>query len=164
MTLRLLKSILVLAIGLWALLVAADNLLDYEPNLHFVQHVLSMDTVLPDNALKYRAITNPVLETFAYSSIIAVECAIGILCVAGAWRLFRARHDRRAFIAAKSLAASGLALLFLLYFVGFVTVGGEWFSMWQSQIWNGQAKSVMFITCAMFVMVVLLLPEESDKP
>jgi predicted small integral membrane protein len=36
--------------------------------------------------------------------------------------------------------------------------------MWQSQIWNGQAKSVMFITCAMFVMVVLLLPEESDKP
>lgn len=164
MTLRLLKSFMVAAVGIWGILVAADNLLDYDSNWHFVQHVLSMDTVFSDNALKYRAVTNPTLEALAYWAIIVTEWAIGLLCLAGAWRLFATRRDRRAFMAAKPIAAYGLVLLFLLYFVGFVMIGGEWFSMWQSQIWNGQAKSVMFLTCGMLVLIVLLLPEESENP
>ena len=116
------------------------------------------------DALKYRAVTNPTLEALAYWAIIVTEWAIGLLCLAGAWRLFATRRDRRAFNAAKPIAACGLVLLFLLYFVGFVMIGGEWFSMWQSQVWNGQAKSVMFLTCGMLVLIVLWLPEESDTP
>ena len=50
--------------------------------------------------------------------------------------------------------------MWLLYFVGFVAIGGEWFSMWQSQVWNGQQAAVRFLTCSMLVMVVLLVPEE----
>jgi predicted small integral membrane protein len=34
--------------------------------------------------------------------------------------------------------------------------------MWQSSIWNGQQAAQRFLNCAMFVMVVVLLPEESD--
>ena len=90
------------------------------------------------------------------------ELAIAALCLGGAWKLVRARRDARAFTAAKSLAACGLVLLFLLYYLGFVLVGGEWFDMWQSNVWNGQAKAVMFLTCAMFVLIVLLLPESPD--
>ena len=29
----------------------------------------------------------------------------------------------------------------LLYIVGFLVVAGEWFAMWQSKIWNGQATA-----------------------
>jgi len=163
MHIRALKAMLVASVGLWGVVVAADNLLDYDSNWQFVQHVLSMDTVFPDNALRYRAITNPTLQKLAYWGIIATEWAIGLLCLAGALRLFKASRNRRAFIAAKPLAASGLALLFLLYYVGFVVIGGEWFSMWQSQVWNGQTKAVMFLSCAMFVLIVLLLPEEDDR-
>ncbi len=162
MTIRLLKSLMVAAVGLWALVVGADNLVDYDANWQFVKHVLSMDTVFPDNPLRYRAITNPTLQAIAYAGIIATELAIAALCLAGAWRLFRARRAARAFEAAKPLAACGLVLLFLLYFLGFVLVGGEWFDMWQSNVWNGQAKAVMFLTCAMFVLVVLLIPEPQD--
>lgn len=162
MTIRFLKSLMVAAVGLWALVVGADNLVDYDANWQFVKHVLSMDTVFPDNPLRYRAITNPTLQAIAYAGIIATELAIAALCLAGAWRLARARRAPRAFEAAKPLAACGLVLLFLLYFLGFVLVGGEWFDMWQSNVWNGQAKAVMFLTCAMFVLVVLLIPEPQD--
>ena len=159
-TLRIIKAIMVATVGGWALLIAYDNVVDYGSNWAFVQHVLAMDTVFPDNALKSRAITNPTLQKLAYWAIIVTEGLMAIVCLWGAWRLSAARHDRRAFIAAKRPAAVGLLLVWLLYYVGFVIVGGEWFSMWQSKIWNGQAAAVDFLTCAMFVTIVLLLPEE----
>jgi len=159
-TLRFVKSVLVATVGGWACLVAYGNIADYGGNWAFIQHVLAMDTVFPDNPLKSRAITDPAFQQLAYRFIIAFEWLMGLACLYGAWRLFRARDDRRAFVAAKAPAAFGLLLVWLLYFVGFVAVGGEWFSMWQSTIWNGQQAAVRFLTCAMFVMVVLLLPEE----
>jgi predicted small integral membrane protein len=158
--LRTIKAVMVATVGGWALIIAYDNVVDYGSNWAFVQHVLAMDTVFPDNVLKSRAITDPALQRFAYWMIIAVEALTAIVCSWGAWRLFGARHDRRAFIAAKRPAAVGLLLVWLLYYVGFVIIGGEWFSMWQSNVWNGQQGAVRFLTCAMFVMVVLLLPEE----
>jgi predicted small integral membrane protein len=159
-TLRVIKAIMVATVGGWAFLIAYDNVVDYGSNWAFVQHVLAMDTVFPDNALKSRAIADPALQKFGDWVIIATEGVMAIVCLWGAWRLFGARNDRRAFIVAKRPAAVGLLLVWLLYYVGFVIVGGEWFSMWQSKIWNGQAAAVDFLTCAMFVTIVLLLPEE----
>lgn len=159
-TLRSIKAVLVATVGGWAALVAWGNIADHGSNWAFVQHVLAMDTVFPNNPLKWRAITDPMLQKYAYRAIIATEWLMALACLYGAWRLFRARHDRRAFIEAKAPAAVGLLLVWLLYFVGFVAVGGEWFSMWQSTIWNGQQAAVRFLTCAMLVMIVVLLPEE----
>jgi predicted small integral membrane protein len=160
--LRIVKSLLVATLGGWALLVAYGNIADYNANWQFVQHVLAMDTVFPDNPLKSRAITDPALQPLAYWSVIATEWVMGLVCLYGAWRLFRARGDRQAFVAAKVPATIGIFVAWLLYFVGFVAVGGEWFSMWQSSIWNGQQTAQRFLASAMFVMVVVLLPEESD--
>ena len=158
---RAIKALLVGCIGAFGVLVAYDNIVDYDSNWAFVQHVLSMDTVFPDNALRAsRAITDPGIQRIAYWGIIATEAAFGLLCLAGAWRLYRARHDSLAFVAAKPLAVAGLALMFVLYFVGFMLVGGEWLSMWQSTVWNGQASAVRFLTCGTLVLIVLLLPED----
>src|SRR5262245_45271137 len=97
-TLRVMKAVLVASIGVWAALVAYGNIVDYGGNWAFVQHVLSMDTVFADNPLKSRAITDPTLQRIAYALIIATEWCIAALCLYGAWRLFRTRHDRKAFI------------------------------------------------------------------
>jgi predicted small integral membrane protein len=161
-TIRLLKAVLVLAVGSWALVIAFDNVVDYDGNWQFVRHVLAMDTVFPGNTLKYRAITSEPLQTLGYWLIIATEWTMGALCMAGAARLFAARRERRRYIAAKPLAAAGLVLVFLLYYVGFVIVGGEWFCMWQSPIWNGQQKAFMFLGAAMLVLIVLLMREDDD--
>jgi predicted small integral membrane protein len=160
MMIRTLKAAMVGAIGAWAFLIALGNVIDYDSNWHFVQHVLSMDTVFADNPLRYRAVTNPALQTLGYGLIIATEWVMSALCLVGAWRLFAARNDHARFVTAKTLAAAGLVLVFLLYFVGFVAIGGEWFCSWQSEVWNGQTKAVSFLTCAMFVLVVVLMHEE----
>jgi predicted small integral membrane protein len=84
MTMRLAKSFLVLLIGLFALLVGVNNVLDYNSNFEFVRHVMAMDTTFANNALKGRAITDPALHHAAYALIIAAEIATGLLCLAGA--------------------------------------------------------------------------------
>jgi predicted small integral membrane protein len=43
--------------------------------------------------------------------------------------------------------------------VTFLTVGGEWFVMWQSQIWNGQMSAFRMFTC---VGIVLLFLKTAD--
>lgn len=157
----MLKAAMVLSVGLWALLIGCDNVLDYPSNWQFVQHVVSMDNVFPDNRLRYRAITSPTLQTAGYWLIILAQLTAGVTCCAAAIRLVQGRLVPQAYGAARTLAAAGLVLVFLLYFFGFVVVGGEWFDMWQSTVWNGQAKAVMFVTCVMFVLVVLLQPDQT---
>ena len=86
---RAAKVATVAAIALFASLVAFGNLTDYDTNLAFVQHVLSMDTIFPSSAIKYRAITNPALQRAAYALIIATEAATAVLCWIGAAALAR---------------------------------------------------------------------------
>ena len=57
---RLAKILMCLALALFCLLVAYDNVTDPHSNYTFVQHVMSMDTTFHDNRLMYRAVTSPV--------------------------------------------------------------------------------------------------------
>src|SRR5882672_6192281 len=77
LAIRLVKTAMVASAALFALLVAYNNLADYNSNYEFVRHTLSMDTTFPDNALKVRAITSPALWAGAYWSIILAEAATG---------------------------------------------------------------------------------------
>ncbi len=160
-TIRIVKAVMVASVGAWSLVIAWGNVADYGSNWAFVQHVLAMDTVFPDNAVRSRAITDRTLQQLAFWAIIATQWTMAAVTLYGAARLFGARGDRRAFVAAKAPAAVGLLLVWLLYYTGFVTVGGEWFTMWQSAVRNGQAKAVMFVTCSTLALIVLLLPEEA---
>ena len=120
-----------------------------------------MDTTFPGNALMGRAITDPTLQKLGYFVIIAAELAAGILCLAGAVALFRVRRRPAiVFDEAKGLAILGLTLGFVLWFTGFMTVGAEWFLMWQSPTWNGQEAAFRFIVC---IGIVLLYVSRSDE-
>jgi predicted small integral membrane protein len=158
---RLVKVALVASTALFALLVALNNLVDYDSNYAFVRHTLSMDTGFPDNALKGRAITTPAVWTLSYWLIIATEAAVGLLLVAGAVRLAAAlRADARHFNAAKQLVVLGVGLAFLLWFTGFMAVGGEWFAMWQSKTWNGQDAAFRIY---MTLLAVLIFVNQTDR-
>lgn len=162
MVVRLSKALLVLLMGLFALLVGVDNLLDYGTNFAFVTHVMSMDSLFKGTTLTTRAITSPVMHHIAYALIIAVELATGALCVGGALRLWQVRAESAAtFNAAKDLAVAGLVCGFALYFFGFLTIGGEWFQMWQSQSWNGQPSAFRFL--ASFGLVLIFLNQRDGE-
>jgi predicted small integral membrane protein len=154
------KIVLVGAIALFASLVAFGNLTDYYTNFVFVQHVLLMDTVFPFSAIKYRAITSPAMHVAAYALIIAAELAIAVLCWFGVYTLLRhLRSEAARFNGAKTFAIFGLMLGFLLWQVGFMSIGGEWFGMWQSKDWNGVPSAFRFVVVILGVLIFVAMPD-----
>jgi predicted small integral membrane protein len=161
------QTALVAAIAFFATLVAFRNITDYGTNWAFVQHVLSMDTIDPTTTIKYRAVDNHALETAGYLTIIAAETLTAILCWIGAARLLAASANAAAFNRAKGFAVAGLTLGFLIWQVGFMSIGGEWFGMWMSAKWNGVPDAFRFFVTILMVLIYLVLPdqaEEADRP
>lgn len=161
---RFSKAFLVLLISLFCLLVGYNNIADYEPNYNFVRHVMLMDTTVPDNHFKGRSIATPALHHGAYWLIIAGELTAGLLCLAGSLRLFRRLGaDRRVFMRAKTWSVAGLTLGIFVWFFGFMTVGAEWFFMWQSQEWNGTQGAFRFVMCLSVVLIYLVQAEAENE-
>ena len=157
---RAAKIAMVAAIALFATLVTFGNITDYGTNLAFVQHVLSMDTIFERSTIRYRAITSPALHHAAYAVIIATEAVTALLCWIGALALLRRlRADAGAFNRAKGFAVAGLTLGFLLWQVGFMTIGGEWFGMWQSKSWDGVPSAFRFVMVIMAVLIFVAMPD-----
>src|SRR5690606_14459670 len=127
----------------------------------FVHHVLAMDTTFEGNRGQWRALTSPAIHHVAYGIIIAWEAAAGALCLLGAARLWNARHAPSSrFNHAKTTATIALTLGLLLWFVAFVTIGGEWFLMWQSRIWNGQEAAFRMFTVFALILIFLTLKDD----
>ena len=151
------QALLVLWIGLFAALVALNNIVDYGTNFRFVQHVFSMDTTFADSKLRRRAIRSSAVHHAAYGLLIGAEALTAALCVWGAVLLFGALGvPPDMFAEAKSIAFLGLALGFSIWFGGFMALGGQWFASWQSKEWNGREASFMFYTPIALVFLILL--------
>lgn len=162
---RTAKIVMVACLAIFCLLVAFNNLTDYATNFLFVQHVLSMDTTFPGNALMYRSITNPTLWHLAYGLIIAGEAIAGVLFLAGAIRLWQVRTaPGPIFNHAKGLTIAGALAAFLLWFFAFMVIAGEWFVMWQSQTWNGQDAAFRFYITALAVLIFVNQPDGELPP
>jgi predicted small integral membrane protein len=161
MTIRISKILLVVAVGALILLVAVNNVLDYDTNYDVVSHVMSMDETPADSAVAWRAITSPALHRLFYAVIITTEFAAAALSLFGAWKLWRAQREAAArFNAAKDVAIAGLALALGLYLFGFMAVGGEWFQMWRSATYNMQQPAFRFIGSVGLVLIFLAQRDE----
>ncbi len=160
---RLTKIVMVACLGAFCLLVAYDNIADYNANYGFVGHVLSMSTTFPDNPLRDRAIHDEGLWRAAYAAIIATEALVGLLFVIGAGQMaWRLTAPADVFQRAKSFAIAGAGLAFLLWFFGFMVVGGEYFSMWQSASWNGQEAAFRFYATVLLVLIFVMMRDERE--
>jgi predicted small integral membrane protein len=157
---RLAKAAIVAALASYALLVAWNNVVDYGSNYEFVRHVLSMDTTFPGNALMHRAISDETMWRLAYAAIIVTEWATGLLLGFGALALLaRLRASAEAFNRAKVWAVAGLVVGFGLWFFGFLVIAGEYFAMWQSKMWNGQASAFRIATEMLAALIFIALPD-----
>ncbi len=162
MLIRLSKAALVASSALFLLIVVFNNLTDYDSNFQFVRHVLGMDTTFPGNQGMWRAINSPAIHHAFYASIILWEFAAGVMLTVGAWKLWQARSASAAvWQQTKSLAIAGLTLSMLQWFIAFITVGGEWFLMWQSSTWNGQ--NAAFRMFAVLALILVFLNQRDDE-
>ena len=157
---RLAKTALVAAMAFYASLVAFGNITDYGTNYAFVEHVLKMDTIFPDATIHYRAINEPWMWTAGYLLIIVAETATVVLCWIGAVAMLRRLRDgATAFNHSKAWAIGGLAFGFLVWQVAFMSVGGEWFGMWQSQTWNGLSSAARIFMTFIAVLIYVSLAD-----
>lgn len=160
LTTRLVKVAMVASVALFGLVVSFNNMVDYGSNYEFVRHTLSMDTIFPGSALKWRAIPQPAAWAIAYWLIILAEAAVGLLLAFATLRLATTLHaNARMFNTAKRYAVLGAGLGFLLWFTGFMVVGGEWFAMWQSKVWNGQQSAFHFYVTLLAVIIFVNQPD-----
>jgi predicted small integral membrane protein len=162
-SIRAIQILAVTAIGLLTALACLNNLLDYNSNFVLVQHVLSMDTTFPESSLRWRAITSPSLHHAAYWVIIAAEGLAGALCLAGACKLLLARAaSADIFHKTKNIAFWGLAIAFALYLVGFMIIGAEWFTMWQSQKWDARQPAFRILAC-IGIAILMLMHKDGEE-
>jgi predicted small integral membrane protein len=160
MVIRASKLLLLSGVAFFYLLVVFNNLTDYGSNAQFVRHVLLMDTTLPGNHGMWRSISAAPVDTAFYWLIIAWEIVTVTLLAWGVIRLLGVlRRPARFFNAAKSIAVLALTLSSLMWLVAFLTVGGEWFLMWQSHIWNGQEAAFRNFTVVGIVLLLLVQPD-----
>ncbi len=157
------KSVLAISIGIFGLLVAWTNLVAYDINFQFVQHVLSMDALASwaqNAAIMDRAIANPAFHQIAYAVIIFAEMLVGLLCVVGGLCLLMALHDsyQSALSTGKVCVLLGCGIGIGLWYLGFAVIGAEYFMMWASQ-WNGQSTAYTF---AGFFLLAMIYVAQSE--
>ncbi|MGW3119759.1 DUF2165 domain-containing protein [Streptomyces sp. NPDC001107] len=157
--LHLTATLLTASVALYIALVAFGNITDFGTNQAFVQHVLAMDTTFKDDDLMWRAITSKGLQNTAYVAIIIWETLAALVLIYGTWL-----WTRRDYARARSISTYGLLMLLLLFGAGFIAIGGEWFSMWQSKTWNGlEAATRVIVFTGVALLVVQLTDRRTDS-
>ncbi|MGW3202879.1 DUF2165 domain-containing protein [Streptomyces sp. NPDC001135] len=156
--LRLAAGVLTGILALYIALVALGNITDFGTNQQFVRHVLAMDTTFKDPDLMWRAVTSTWLQDTAYVAIIVWETVAALVLIRGTW-LWAWRKDD----AARRWSTYGLLMLLLLFGAGFIAIGGEWFSMWQSKTWNGLEAATRIFLLSGVALIVNQLPARQGE-
>jgi predicted small integral membrane protein len=161
---RVSKCVLLLAVGFYSLLVVFNNTTDYGSNYQFVHHVLMMDSTFPGNSGMWRAINSTWVHHAFYDSIIAWEILTTVLAVWGAVRLaVKLRAPAAEFNVAKRMGIAALTLSLLMWLGAFLSVGAEWFLMWQSKMWNGQEAAGRMFDVVGVVLIYLAMPDREEQ-
>jgi len=151
---RLLKAFLVLSIGLHALFYVLQNLANLDVAVGAIGEVLSMtgQEVYPNTL--FFAVTVPALHWAAAILVFALEFAVGFFGIKGGWDLFRARKlSQEEFHKAKRAGVWAAGLALAVWFGIFMTWGGAFFQMWQTQLGAGSLNgSFMYAVASAVVM------------
>ncbi|HWW23868.1 MAG TPA: DUF2165 domain-containing protein [Edaphobacter sp.] len=163
MAVRISKCLLIFSVAFFYTLVVFNNTTDYNSNYQFVRHVLQMDSTFPGNGGMWRAINQPIIHTLFYLSIIFWEIITAVLCWSGCISLVRAvKLSPNDFIRAKNIGVIALTFGMLMWSVAFLSIGGEWFLMWQSRTWNGQDAAFRMFVVLGIILLYLVMPEPTD--
>ncbi|MFJ6571877.1 DUF2165 domain-containing protein [Streptomyces sp. NPDC091292] len=159
-TLPLAATALTVTVAVYTALVALGNITDFGTNQQFVRHVLAMDTTFKDPDLMWRAIDSHTLADIVYVAVIVWETVAAVLLLTSAWLWCRALGRSGGADRARRAGTLGLVMLLLLFGLGFIGIGGEWFAMWQSENWNGLDAAIRVVTLAGVTLIVTHLAKD----
>lgn len=160
---RILKSLLVLTIGVHALFYALQNIANLAQAHGAISYVMSGADHHAYPHTLFFSTDNPALAWLALALILAGEFSVAFFGIKGAWNMFLARKgSAEKFTAAKAagLWAAGLALL--TWFGLFGIVGGAFFQMWQTEAGDNSLRGAFFfaLASAIVMLFVSLTPDD----
>lgn len=160
MFVRISKVILVFLVGLQAWFFVASNLANWGMGVQAVASVMSMQGVTGHSVNIFPVIESPVLHVIGFLFILAGEFLVGAFALKGASDLWISRKNVAEFNASKENAIVGCAMAIVVWFGGFIVIGGAWFHLWQSESGiNTLAAAFVF---AMTAGLVLLFVDRAD--
>ena len=145
------------------LLVAFGNITDYSSNEPFVRAVVGMSDGfdgkgITDPDLTWRRISEPWVQTGIYWLIIGWEVLTGLVLAWATVAWVRALRAGTGAATARGLSTLGWLMGILLFFGGFLTIGGEWWAMWQNSTFNGQEPAFRNSILALAGILLAQLP------
>jgi predicted small integral membrane protein len=160
------KAILVFSVGILGLTIVFNNTTDYGTNFEYVRHVLGMDAQRPELAevsrINYRAIPWTWVHHVGYVFIILLEAVLTVTCLVSSVKMaLAARKDDATYDRAKRLGVVGCTIAFIIWFLGFQAIAGEWFAMWMNDSWNGTQDAFRLTACIGVILVYLTLKNDS---
>lgn len=158
---RLFKTLIVFFLAIFCLSVAVDNIVDYQVNLEFVKHVVSMDTMKPgfDTAIALsRGTSNQVIHAVMFSSIIASEFIAGFLALFSCVKMLMTINDNLGFLKSKRIYLIAAAVMISLWYFGFNIIASNWFYMW-ANLYDGQQTAYNFSIFILLSTVYIMRDE-----
>lgn len=160
---RIGKVLMVLALGLFMILAALNNILTWGGAFSAdgaVAMTIGMQETGQHPNLMWRAIDSPIIVALGAIGIILVEIAAGVLALWGTLNMWKARAASAAeFHQSKDKALLGLSVMAVLYLLGFQAIAGEWFMVWQTP---APTINAAFINLAMALLVMLWVNTKED--
>ncbi|HEX2794297.1 MAG TPA: DUF2165 family protein [Croceicoccus sp.] len=154
---RLLKSALVLLIGLHALFYALQNLANLEAAHGALVYVLSgTDHEVYPATLLFK-LDNPAFAWAALALVLICEFAVAFFGIKGGWDLFSARESSiEEFHSAKRNGTIAASFALLVWFGFFMTFGAAFFQMWQTQVGTGSMEGAFMYAIASAVTMLFV--------
>lgn len=137
--------------------------MDYDTNFQFVYHVLEMDTIFKLENTEIRSIKSMLLKHFSYCFIITTEWIIFILAIIGVLGMCLNFNKQEEYTKCQRYLIYSFHLSILLWFLGFLVIGGEWFLMWQSSQWNGVYAAFRMTILAVLTLIVQTLTSGDEN-
>ncbi len=160
MIIRKIKILFSLMAGCYMGIIVFNNITDYHSNFYFLSMVTKMSDVFSYPINDWRHIDSIFLQHFFYIFIILTEITISILLVFGTNQMWKELgSDSQVFSNSMKLSNLGFSLGIFLWFFVFITIGGEWFLMWQSEKWNAQGTAFSLTICFILFLIFQNQPE-----
>ncbi|PWK54206.1 DUF2165 family protein [Pleionea mediterranea] len=157
MAIRILKIILITFVGLQGWFYVAGNIANWSTGLEAIAYVTGMAEHNVYSTHIFPPITNPIIITLIFICIIIGEFLVGAFSLKGAWDLWKVRHDSSdVFNSSKGFAILGSGMALVVWFGGFVVIGGALFQMWQTTIGANSFKDA-FVFAATSGIVLLFV-------
>ena len=161
--LRMVKILLILSVAAYCILGMIANVDDWPRTLGSIRGVVSMIQV-DGGPGRWQATTSPAVVLIGGIFIVLFKTIAGLLCLAGAWRMWTQRRaDLATFAQAKTLGLVGCGVAILGLHFGWVVIAEQVFDLWRAKLLAQSANTAFRYAGSIALIAIFVSMGETDQ-